>query len=248
MALFIDSNPSEPSDLSQYESSIFATAATEGIDLVTKGTVAATEIHLELQRFLLRAATGGNVGIEHVVVNDALRRWHILRTLALTFRDAYHQQLNDRYKYKLDAYQKLSDTASELLFEIGVGITYSPIRRPGKPITGQVLGEHDGGVWFTKISWVNSLGAESEASVTNTIATAPGSALTVTVPTAPANAVAWNVYVGQSEESMAKQNLAPLPLSNPWEMPSEGLRAGVAPSNGQNADVSMRRTTTFLRG
>jgi len=248
MALFVDSIPSEPRDLSQYESSLFETAATEGIDLVTKGTVAATEIHLELQRFLLRVSGGGNTGIEQVVLTDALRRWHILRTIALTYRDAYHQQLNERYKHKLEAYHLLSETAADLLFDLGVGITYSPIRRPGKPSLGQAVGNHDAGIWFTTISWTDSLGTESEASSTTSIATVPGSTLTVTPPRAPANASAWNVYVGQSEESMARQNQAPLSLAEHWSMPNDGIRLGSAPPYGQTADASLRRTTTFLRG
>ena len=50
MALFVDSTPSTPSDLLSYESSLLDTAATERLDLTTKGAVAATELELELDR------------------------------------------------------------------------------------------------------------------------------------------------------------------------------------------------------
>ncbi len=248
MALFVDSIPSEPSDLSQYESSIFQTAAAEGIDLATKGTVAATELNLEIQRFLLRVAAASNISINQVVVTDALRRWHILRTLSLTYLDAYHQQLNERYKHKLDAYLVLCESAADLLFQLGVGITYSPIHRPDRPFLGQVVGVHEASAWFAKVSWISIHGAESEASPLASIGTEPGSSLTVARPAPPVNALAWNVYVGSSEDTLARQNPAPLMLSEQWLLPDEGLRSGMAPPNGQNPDASLRRTTTFLRG
>ncbi len=248
MALFVDSNPSESSDLGQYESSIFQTAAAEGIDLLAKGAVAAAELSLELQRFLLRVSAGGNIGIDQVVMNDALRRWHIFRTIALTYRDAYHQQLNERYKHKLEAYQTLADSASELLFQLGVGIAYSPIHRPAKPSAGQVVGIHMANTWYTSISWLGSQGAESEGSPLVSYTTEHGSALTVSPPVPPPHILAWNVYAGESEDSLAKQNPTPLALTEHWAMPNDGLRSGVAPSNGQKPDASLRRTTTFLRG
>lgn len=248
MALFVDSIPSEPSDLSQYESSIFQTAAAEGIDLVAKGALAATEIGLDLQHFLLRVAAGSNIAIDQVVTNDALRRWHILRTLALVYRDAYHQQLNDRYKHKLSIYESQSASAAELLFQLGVGITYSPIHRPGKPTLSQAVGAHAANTWFTKVSWISDRGTESEASPIASIATEHGSALTVAPPAPPANAVAWNIYAGQNEEELARQNSAPLSLAEPWVLPDAGLGSGATPPKGQLPDSSLRRTTTFFRG
>lgn len=248
MALFVDSIPSEPRDLSQYESSIYETAATEGIDLVAKGAVAATEIQLELQRFLLRVAPGRNIGIDQVAVTDALRRWHIIRTIELTYLDAYHQQLNERYKHKLDAYHAMSISASELLFEVGVGIIYSPIHRPGRPTLAQKIGFHEAKTWFTKVTWISPAGAESEPSPLTFFSTEPASALTVVVLLPPANAVAWNVYVGLSEDTLAKQNPGPLAVSEQWTLPDDGLRVGGSPPSGQQPDASLRRTTNILRG
>ena len=40
MALFVDGNPSQITDLANYESAIVEVAATEGIDLTAKATVA----------------------------------------------------------------------------------------------------------------------------------------------------------------------------------------------------------------
>lgn len=248
MALFVDGSPSEPQELSQYESSIVETASTEGIDLVTKGTVAATELQIELERFLLRVGSGRNVSIQQVVVTEALRRWHILQTIALTYRDAYHQQLNERYQHKLKAYEALSSSAAELLFDVGVGIAYAPLHRPERPELGQAIGDHAANIWIARVSWINAQGTESEASRSASYATEHGSALTVTTAAAPANAVAWNVYVGTREDSLTKQNTVPLALADGWTMPAEGLRSGPAPSTGQRPDTLLRWTSTILRG
>jgi len=58
MALLVDGNPSQITDLANYESAIVEVAAIEGIDLTAKATVAALEIGLELQRFLVQTPGG----------------------------------------------------------------------------------------------------------------------------------------------------------------------------------------------
>ena len=73
MALLVDGNPSQVTDLSNYESSIVEVAATEGIDLTAKLTVAALEVGLELQRFLVNAPGGQQFTLGHVAVTDGLK-------------------------------------------------------------------------------------------------------------------------------------------------------------------------------
>jgi hypothetical protein len=248
MALFVDSIPSTPSDLLSYESSLFDTAAAERIDLTTKGTVAATELELELRRFLLRVPAASNVDIHQVVNTDALRRWHILRTIALTYLDAYHQQLNERYQHKLVQYDRLSESAANLLFDIGVGVVHTPIRRPEIPSLGQSAGTLMAGTWFAKISWLTLEGAESEASPMASITTLPASSVTVTAPPAPANVKWWNVYLGSRQDNLARQSATPLPLTASWTLPLTGIEFGDAPPQGQAPDTYLRRTNTFLRG
>lgn len=248
MALFVDSIPSIPSDLLSYESSLFDTAATERIDLLTKGTVAATEIELELRRFLLRVSRGHNIGIDQVVITEALRRWHILRTIELTYRDCYHQQLNERYKHKLEQYCHLSDSAASLLFDLGVGIVYVPIRRPGRPSLSHTTGTQMAGTWFAKVSWVTSEGTESEAGPMSSLTAPPASSVTVTPPQAPGYVMSWNVYLGTNPEALEKQNSTPLPLEADWSLPQAGLHSGNVPPQGQFPDTYLRRSNTVLRG
>jgi hypothetical protein len=248
MALFVDSIPSEPSDLLSYESSLFDTAATERIDLMTKGTVAATEIELELRRFLLRVPGGNNIGIEQVVTTEALRRWHILRTIALTYLDCYHQQLNERYKHKLEQYLLLSDSAAILLFDIGVGVVYSPIRRPTTPSLSNTAGNQMAGTWFAKVSWVTNDGTESEVGPMSSLTTPPGCSVTVTPPPAPVNVKSWNVYLGTHQEILLKQNTTPIPLEAVWTLPQTGITSGNVPPKGQPPDTYLRRSNAVLRG
>lgn len=248
MALFVDSTPSTPSDLLSYESSLLDTAATERLDLTTKGAVAATELELELRRFLLRVSAANNIGIEQVVNTDALRRWHILRSIALTYLDAYHQQLNERYKHKLERYCRLSDSAATLLFEIGVGIVYTPIRRPATPSLVKTAGPLNAATWFASVSWLTAEGTESEASPIASLATPPASSITVAPPRAPSNAKWWNVYAGKSLDNLAKQNVTPLPLTASWSLPLTGIMSGNVPPKGQSPDTYLRRSNTFLRG
>jgi len=248
MALFVDGNPSEPMDLSPYETSIFSTATTEGIDLVAKGTVAALEIGLELQRFLVRTPGGGSFSLGNVVATDALRQWHILHTLAVTFRDAHHQQLNDRYKKKWRTYEELAAKASELLYHVGVGLVYAPLPRPTVPIIGQTLGADAGLTWFVKVSWTSDFGVESQASLANSFNTSEGSALTVRAVGAPRTARGWNVYAGTSDDQVERQNSEILGVGNTWTKPSGSVIAAVRPVTGQSPNQYLRRSTVVFRG
>ncbi len=248
MALFVDGNPSEPMDLSPYETSIFSTATTEGIDLVAKGTVAALEIGFELQRFLVRTPGGVSFGLANVVATDPLRQWHILHTLAVAFRDAHHQQLNDRYKSKWETYVALAAKASELLYQIGVGLVYAPLPRPTLPIVGQTLGTQAALTWFVKVSWTDDLGVESLPSLASSFNTSEGSALTVRAVGAPRTARGWNVYLGTSDDQVERQNVGLLALGSTWQMPAGAPAAGIRPGTGQVPDQYLRRSTVVFRG
>jgi hypothetical protein len=166
----------------------------------------------------------------------------------LTYLDAYHQQLNERYKHKLDYYCRLSDSAATLLFDIGVGIVYTPIRRPAAPSLGQTAGTLMAGTWFAKVSWLTTEGTESEASPMGSLTTMPASSVTVTPPRAPSNAKWWNVYLGSRQDNLAKQNVQPLPLTTVWTLPPNGIESGEAPPPGQSPDIYIRQSNTFLRG
>jgi hypothetical protein len=248
MALFVDGNPSRIADLAYYESSIVDVAATEGIDLTAKATVASLEIGLELQRFLSSTPGGRQFSLGHIAAGDGLRQWHALLTLAATYRDAHFQQLNDRHKHKWKEYERLARHSGQMLFETGVGVVFQPVPKAATPLLNQVAGTHAAKTYYVRIAWTSSSGVEGSASETAALTTAEGTSLTVRPVGAPAAATGWNVYVGLLDDMTAKQNNEPLSLGSTWTLPASGLLTGSQPGDGQTADHILRHVPVLLRG
>jgi len=248
MALLVDGNPSQVTDLSNYESSIVEVAATEGIDLTAKLTVAALEVGLELQRFLVNAPGGQQFTLGHVAVTDGLKQWHTLLTLAGTYRDAHFQQLNDRHKHKWKEYERLARDAGRTVTDTGVGIVFNPLPKPVQPLLGQLAGTQAAATYYVRVAWVDANGAESSPSDTAAITTQEGTALTVRAVGAPPSATGWNVYAGLLDDQMRKQNNAPLALGSTWTLPSAGLADGSNPGNGQVPEYFLRHVPVLHRG
>src|SRR5208337_5521236 len=137
MALFTDGPISTAKDLQQYEASLLSDANAEGIDVAGKVALAQQDVGSELLLFLLRRAgfrddqpnVRRSLGLTDVVVTDALRQWHIHKTLAMVYRDAYNNQLNDRYQGKWNQYEQLAKGSSRAYFQLGVGVVVDPIPR-----------------------------------------------------------------------------------------------------------------------
>lgn len=248
MALFVDGNPSQITDLANYESSIVEVAATEGIDLTAKATVAALEAGLDLQRFLVQTPGGQQFTLGHVALTDGLKRWHTMLTLSATYRDAHFQQLNDRHKHKWKEYERLATAAGRQLVETGVGLVFNPLPKPVQPILGQLAGTHPARTYYVRVEWVNAKGVASSPSDTAGITTQEGSALTVRAIGAPPMAKGWNVYAGLLDDQAQKQNNAPLALGTTWTLPSTGLATGSTPGNGQTAEHYLRHINVLQRG
>jgi hypothetical protein len=248
MALFVDGNPSQITDLANYESRIVEVAATEGIDLTAKATVAAMEAGLDLQRFLVKTPGGAHYTLGHVAVTDGLKQWHTLLTLAATYRDAHFQQLNDRHKHKWKEYERLAREAGEALFETGVGVVYQPLSKPPQPLLDQVAGNQPARTYYVRVTWVDHNGTESSPSETATITTGEGTWLTVRPLGAPPGAAGWNLYAGLLDDQTKRQNNTPLALGSTWTMPAEGLVEGSTPGNGQTAEYYLRFVPVLWRG
>lgn len=138
MTLFGDGNISSLEDLRAQESSILDVASSEGIDLGSKLTLAQHEISIELDEFLRRNLPDPNAAsVDNVAATEPLRRWHCLRALALAFRDAYHNQLNDRYQGKYECYSKLALEARCQTFSRGIGIIRNPVHSTDPEATGE---------------------------------------------------------------------------------------------------------------
>ncbi len=55
------------------------------------------------------------IGVSDVVVTRQMKRWHALHTLEIVYRDAFNNQLNDRYQAKFVEYQELRETRGSRL-------------------------------------------------------------------------------------------------------------------------------------
>lgn len=247
MALLNDGIISTPEDLRNYESAILATANTEGIDLGVKLELAQREISSNLLRFFTDMTAQGTapptVGLNQVVATEALYFWHVMHTLSLVFRDAYHSYLNDRYKAKRDAYKLEAENAAERLYGIGVGLVNIPVARAALPDIGRTNGSLAAGVYEIRVAWLNSAGKEGAPSDWSYFETSDGSIPVVAAGSAPVNGVSWNVYAGPRNGPLTRQNTTPLAPGATWTAPANGFTTSGAPlGTGQSPDTYMRQT------
>lgn len=232
MALFTDGVLSSIEELMAYDSTLLETARTEGIDLSAKLAAAQEELGIELKRYLARRGVW-DVGLANIAVNEALRKCHVFRTLALTYRDAAHTQLNDRYSARWREWEKAAEWAWQALLEMGVGIVTKPIPRGPRPVLATVSLPVPGATYYVRVAWVGESGEEGAASEPAVITTDDGQGLLVSVDDAPPCATAWNVYVGYGPKETMKQNVVPIPLGHSWQQSSAQLLSGPAPGDGQ---------------
>jgi len=241
MALFTDGPISSAKDLQEYEASVLTDANAEGIDVVAKVALAQQDLANELILFLLRRASFRDYqsdvrrsrGLGDVVVTDALRQWHIHKTLAMVYRDAYNNQLNDRYQGKWNEYEELAKGSSRTYFQLGVGVVADPIPKATTPELSSVPGTAAGATFYVVATWVNSTGQEGAPSAYAQLSTSAGEVLAVGLTgIPPQNAVGWNAYVGASPSAVTRQNNNPLGIGVTWIM-NGGLIPGAPFTMGQ---------------
>lgn len=246
MALWIDGSMPSLADLQRYDSGLVAVASTEGIDVEEKIAGARAEISTALDAFL--ASEGSTVRLDQIVATEALTRWAIAHSLALTYRDAHFHHLSERHKGNWKAYESEARTAMATLFQLGVGFTSAPLRRPAKPGVSTASGTQPAASYFVRISWVNALGGESEASDIQAFVQASPGGITVTPVGAPANATGFHVFAGNTADAQFQQNASPLALPGSWTLPGGGLTGGRAPGAGQPSEGYVRRSNRLNRG
>jgi len=262
MPLFNDGPINQDQDLANYENGVLSIAAQEQIDLAGKIKLAQQDIGRQLLTLLLKQETRSpftnwidpqdmlrrQIGMGDVVVTDPLQQWHAMRTLSMVYRDAYNNQLNDRYQKKWLEYQALEQGAKDLLYVIGVGLVGYPLPAPAAPALTFQPGTGPGGTFWAQVTWVNQLNQESAAGQVTTISITPGTELMVTAPPAPQFATGWNVYVGTLPTATALQNATPNALGAVWTMAAGALAPGNAPGAGQVPDYYVMDTHVLPRG
>lgn len=239
MALFVDGPVSSIEDLAAQDSQLLEVASTEGIDLGRKLAAAQDDLAVELTVLLNRLrsvdqafGTAANPGPEYVVVTPALKLWHTYLSLEMVYRDAYSNQLNDRYAGKRDQFHQMAQWANEKFIQIGVGLTANPVPRAATPQVTEIPGALADGTYYVSTAWVNG-GGEEGASATPAAITIANSALQVQTETAPPRAVGWNVFIGEAPESLVLQNSSPIAAGQTWQQGTPPATAGRAPGTGQ---------------
>ncbi len=254
MSLLTDGNPNTTIDLQVYEMSILDVAATEKIDLDAKLGLATEEISEIVLNLLLdhtravdpQTNVRRNMGVSDVVVSSQMRRWHALHTLAIVYRDAFNNQLNDRYAKKWAEYQELARAAKDSTFQFGIGLVNTPIPKAAAPVLGTAAGSGPATTYYVEVSWVSAMGEEGAPSDATATTTTDGSVLTVQAVNPPGVATGFNVYAGLTAASLELQTAAPVAVGTTFALAS--LAAGAAPGNGQTADTYVVGGPTLRRG
>src|SRR5258708_34839225 len=148
MALLTDGNPNDTVALQVYEGGILDVAAIEKIDLGAKLGLSTEEISEDVLNILLdhtrtvdpQSNIRRNVGVSDVVVTPQMKRWQVVHTLEIVYRDAFNNQLNDRYKAKVVEYHELSRQARDNTIKFGIGLVLAPIPKAQTPSLGTVAG------------------------------------------------------------------------------------------------------------
>jgi hypothetical protein len=242
MALFTDGPINGAMDLQNYENSILSVANAEQIDLAGKSSLAQSEVATELLLFLLRrcrqpdfqwsVTTRQSMGVGDIFVTDPLRRWHAHKTLALVYRDAYNNQLNDRYQGKWKEYEQLAKASAESFFQIGVGIISGPISKAALPVLTAVPGNGSAATYYVAVAWVNQTGQAGSPSDVAQINASTGEQLMVAAMNPPPSAAGWNAYIGKAPDATSLQNSSLIAIGATWTLATV-LRQGALPGQGQ---------------
>ncbi len=253
MALFTDGQINSLRDLQRYESGLLDVASAEQIDITAKMALAQDMIASELLLFLLKRTWQWEpnrrvTDVSDVAVTEPLRRWHALKVIALTYEDAYNNQLNDRYQGKWRKYEQRASEAEKTLYEVGVGLVWDPVTKAESPLLIATAGSSDAMTYYVRMTWINRAGQEGAPSDVVSLPTVAGTQMIVSPVSPPANAVGWNVYVGESPEGASLQNDLGLGANTDWVTPPSGLRHGASTGQGQTPDRYVVQHRGILRG
>lgn len=256
MALLTDGNPNDTEALRVYETAILSVANVEMIDLDAKLGLATGEVADGVLDILLdhtraydpQSNIRRTVGVSDVAVTPQLKRWQAVHTLEIVYRDAFNNQLNDRYKPKWDEYRELSREAREQTERFGIGLVLSPVPRAVAPILSVVSGTIAATTYYVRVSWVSASAQEGSPSEVTAFETADGSLLAVQTMQPPVIATGWNVYIGFTDSTVTLQNGTPIPVAQAFTLPSSGLVSGRAPGDGQTPDVYVTGGRMLRRG
>ena len=248
MPLFTDAPITTLDQLAAQDSAALDVASTEGIDATAKISLAQDELGIEIVAAVSRSPFSSisspsawwpgivvttTLQLSTIVVTPPLRLWHTFHTLELIYRDAYNNQLNDRYLGKWHAYTDLAKWAYSMLMQTGIGVASDPVAVAQSPQLNVIGGTFQANTYFVQAAWLNSRGEEGMASAVASAAALDQSGIQVTANNPPPNATAWNVYAGTSIDAVTLQTPTPIAVGQAWVLPVSGLVFGRGPGTGQ---------------
>lgn len=256
MALFLDGPASTIDDLVDEDSGLLDTAQSVGVNVTAKLRLAMGELQAELSNWLARpqSVTGPPwiqaPGIGQVVVTAELARWEKMQTLAMVYRDAYFNQLVDRYQAKWDEYARLTRYAREQFVANGIGLVGNPLPKAPLPMLGTTTApqQQAGGTFYARVAWVNVAGQEGAASDASSFTVPAANLLTVAATMPPANAIGFNVYVGMLLNLTELQNDAVLAPGGVFTYVPGAVTGGRLSGTGQPPDYVKPLVRSMLRG
>ena len=255
MALFSDGPPSTVDDLVLQDSFLLNVANTEGIDVTAKLQLAFNEVGIEVVAIFGREASiyapvlgQAPLDVNHLSVTPALKLWHTFKCLELVYRDAYFNQLNDRYKAKWAEYQNQASWSRSKFIDTGAGLVIDPLPLPDPPATFFQPGTTAGGTVYLSITVTNAEGEESSPTPAAQVVVPDQQQLVVSASTLPSNATGWNVYLGMSPVLLTLQNPSPLILGGSWTVTFPVVMGGQPLGIGQAANVTRDLPRRIMRG
>lgn len=256
MALLTDGNPNDDEALRAYETAILDVASVEAIDLDAKLSLATEEVSDDILDILLdhtrivdpQSTIRRVMGVTDVVVTPQLKRWHALHTLEIVYRDAFNNQLNDRYQAKVIEYRDLSRNAREHAIRFGIGLALNPIPQAPQPVLSFVSGPIPETTYYVEVTWVSAMGKEGAPSDIMAFDTPAGSLLVAQALNPPTVAAGFNVYAGLTPTTLTLQSPTPIPTGQSFTLPDSGLVTGTPPGNGQTADIYIIGGPILRRG
>ena len=255
MALFSDGPPSTIDDLVAQDSFLLNVATTEGIDVGSKLQSAFNELGIELLAIFGREASiyapvlgEAPLDTNHLSVTPALQLWHVFKSLELVYRDAYFNQLNDRYKAKWAEFQKIADWNKSKFIDTGAGLVIDPLPLPAAPVLNYQPSTLSGGTVYLAITFVNAEGEESSPTPPTESVIPDQQQLLVNATSWPTNAVNWNVYAGISPVALYLQNTTALVLGEAWACTLPLSQDGQLVGTGQIPNVTRDLPRRIMRG